>query len=160
MHKIFWKVLNWNIRGLNDPAKWTLIFNKIRESGCQVICFQESKRETVDLQFLRQFCPRNFDSFAFVPSMGRSGGIITIWDISVFIGHEVFHSQSALSVELHATKSDASWTFTNIYAPCQDDDRLIFLDWLHNIDIPPEENCLLVGDYNLLRSPQDRNKPR
>jgi hypothetical protein len=92
--------------------------------------------------------------------MGRSGGIITIWDISVFIGHEVFHSQSALSVELHATKSDASWTFTNIYAPCQDDDRLIFLDWLHNIDIPPEENCLLVGDYNLLRSPHDRNKPR
>jgi hypothetical protein len=27
--KIFWKVLNWNIRGLNDPAKWTLIFNKL-----------------------------------------------------------------------------------------------------------------------------------
>jgi hypothetical protein len=53
MHKIFWKVSNWNIRGFNDPTKWTLISNKIRDSGCQVICFQESKRESVDLQFLR-----------------------------------------------------------------------------------------------------------
>jgi hypothetical protein len=48
---------------------------------------------------------------------------------------------------------------TNIYAPCQDDEQLVFLDWLHNVDIPSEENCLLVGDFNLLRSPQDRNKP-
>jgi hypothetical protein len=48
---------------------------------------------------------------------------------------------------------------TNIYAPCQDAEQLIFLDWLHHVDIPPEENCLLVGDFNLLRSPQDRNKP-
>jgi hypothetical protein len=23
MHKIFWKVMNWNIMGLSDPAKWT-----------------------------------------------------------------------------------------------------------------------------------------
>jgi exonuclease III len=90
MHKIFWKILNWNIRGLNDPAKWTLIFDKIRESGCNVVCFQESKRENVDIAFLRNFRPRNFDSFAFVPYVGRSGGIITVWDISVFSGVEVF----------------------------------------------------------------------
>jgi hypothetical protein len=95
MHKIFWKVLNWNIRGLNDPDKWTLIFNKIRESGCQVICFQESKTKNVDISFLRQFCSRNFASFAFVLSVGRSGGIITIWDNSVFTGHTVFHNQLA-----------------------------------------------------------------
>jgi exonuclease III len=76
MDKLFWKVLNWNIRGTNDPEKWPLILNKIKESGCHVICLQESKREHVDLPFLRNFCPRNFDSFAFVPSVGRSGVLL------------------------------------------------------------------------------------
>jgi hypothetical protein len=40
-----WNILCWNIRGLNDKKKWTLIFDKIKESGCHVICFQETKRE-------------------------------------------------------------------------------------------------------------------
>jgi exonuclease III len=52
MDKLFWKVLNWNIRGTNDPEKWPLILNKIKESGCHVICLQESKIEHVDLNFL------------------------------------------------------------------------------------------------------------
>jgi exonuclease III len=159
MHKIFWKVLNWNIRGLNYPDKWTLIFNKIRETGYQVIRFQESKIENVDISFLRQFCSRNFGSFAFVPSVGRSRGIITIWDSSIFTGHTIFHNQYALSVELHATRSDISWTLTSIYAPCKNNEQLEFLQWLHDVHIPADGSCLLVGDFNLLRSPQDRNIP-
>jgi exonuclease III len=158
MDKLFWKVLNWNIRGTNDPEKWPLILNKIKESGCHVICLQESKREHVDFLFLRNFCPRNFDSFAFVPSVGRSGGIITIWDSSVFKGNCVFHNDYALSVEFQSTKSDLFWTLTNIYAPCQDSQQLDFLHWLNNVTIPDEENWLLVGDFNLIRSPQDRNR--
>jgi hypothetical protein len=90
--KQIWKVLNWNIRGLNDKDKWTLIFNKIKESGCHVICFQETKRELIDLTFLRQFCPRNFDEFLFQPLVGRSRGILTIWDSSIFDGHVFFRT--------------------------------------------------------------------
>jgi exonuclease III len=159
MNKILWKVLNWNVRGLNDPDKWTLIFNKIRESGCQVICFQESKKEQVDLAFIKKICPMNFDSFAFVPSIGRSGGIITIWNSSVFSGVEVFQNRYALPVELHATKSEVYWTLTNIYAPCVDNEQFQFLQWIHNIHIPADENYMMVGDFNLIRSPQDRNRP-
>jgi hypothetical protein len=113
----------------------------------------------VDLAFIKQFCPRNFDSFAFFPSIGRSRGIITIWDSSVFSGVEVFQNIYALSVELHATKSDAYWTLTNIYAPCIDSEQLQFLQWLHNLHILADENYMMVGDFNLIRSPQDRNKP-
>jgi hypothetical protein len=40
-----WHVLSWNIRGMNDHLKWTLIRNKIEESSASIICFQETKRE-------------------------------------------------------------------------------------------------------------------
>jgi hypothetical protein len=46
-----------------------------------VICFQETKREDFDIVFIRNFCPRNFDSYAFNPSVGQSGGTLAIWDI-------------------------------------------------------------------------------
>jgi hypothetical protein len=88
----------------------------------------------------------------YVPSVGRSGGIITVWDSSVFSGAEVFHNMCALIVEFHATKSDDYWTLTNIYAHCTDNEQLQFLQWMHNIHIPLDENYMMVGDFNLIRS--------
>jgi hypothetical protein len=103
MSKQCWKVLNWNIRGLNDKKKWTLIFDKIKESGCHVICFQGTKRETLNIAYIRKFCLRIFDSFAFQPSVGRSGGIHTVWDSSCFNGVCVFQNNFALSVKFQST---------------------------------------------------------
>jgi hypothetical protein len=36
--------------------------------------------------------------------------------------------------------------------------QLVFLHWLNSLVIPDDENWLLMGDFNLIRSPQDRNK--
>lgn len=48
MSKQFWKVLNWNIRGLNCADKWLHIRNKISDSGCSTVFFQEIKKELVE----------------------------------------------------------------------------------------------------------------
>jgi exonuclease III len=58
--------------------------NKIEESGCDIICIQETKRQTFDLAFIKKFCPRKFNKFEYLPSVGASGGIITIWNSNVF----------------------------------------------------------------------------
>ena len=77
-----WRVLCWNVRGLNDPDKRLLIYNKIDESNCDVICLQETKRENFDHSFIKSFCPNRFDRFSFSPSFGASDGIIVIWNSS------------------------------------------------------------------------------
>jgi exonuclease III len=38
-----WNILCWNIRGLNAVEKYDVVRNKIEESGCSVICLQETK---------------------------------------------------------------------------------------------------------------------
>jgi hypothetical protein len=38
-HNKNWKVLSWNVRGLNDSRKWSAIRNTIEESACVVLCF-------------------------------------------------------------------------------------------------------------------------
>lgn len=39
---------------------------------------QETKREHFDHQFLKNFCPLMYYKFEYLPSVGTSGGVITI----------------------------------------------------------------------------------
>ena len=94
-----WNVLCWNIRGINADNKWESIRNKITESKCDIISIQETKREFFYLTYIRNFCPRSFDNFCFIPSVGASGGILIVWKSSIFSGHEVFQNRFAISME-------------------------------------------------------------
>jgi exonuclease III len=39
-----WKILVHNIRGINTPEKWNSMRNRIVETKCDIICFQETKK--------------------------------------------------------------------------------------------------------------------
>lgn len=82
-----WKVLCWNIRGLNSEAKWNSIRDRIVESACE------------------------------------------------------------------------DWLLTNIYAPSTYEGKREFVQWLKQIQMPDHVDWLLVGDFNLMRSPENRNRP-
>ena len=87
-----WNVLCWNVRGLNSDARQRDIRAKIEESHCSIICLQETKCEQFDIRKIWSFCPRHVDQFAFSPSVGASGGILVIWNSTVFEG-ELVESQ-------------------------------------------------------------------
>lgn len=84
-----WKVLYWNIRGLNAEKKWNAVRSKINETQCDIICLQETKREHIDSEFLKQFCPARIDTFEFLPSIGASGGTLTTWELNIFWRHNL-----------------------------------------------------------------------
>ena len=90
--------------------------------------------------------------------MGASGGLITIWKSAYFEGHLAFHNSFSLSVDFRSLHNNAEWLLTNIFGPCTDEGKLSFVDWLKNIAMPEEVDWLLVGDFNLMRSPANRNK--
>jgi hypothetical protein len=52
-----WKIMNWNIRGVNLDKKWDALSNKIKESGYDIVCLQETKREHFDLKYIKKICP-------------------------------------------------------------------------------------------------------
>jgi len=84
-----WNVLCWNIRGINGSEKWEAMRNKVEESSCSILCIQETKRQTFDLPYIKNFVPRRFDCYECVPSMGASGGILIIWNSSIFKGEVI-----------------------------------------------------------------------
>jgi hypothetical protein len=82
--------MNWNIRGINSEKKWSALSNKIDECGCDIICLQETKRQSFDHQYLQKLCPRRLSKFAYLPSIGASGGILIVWNDAIFKGELLF----------------------------------------------------------------------
>ena len=117
--------------------------------------FTGNKKESFDLAFIRKFCPWDFDSFHFLSSIGASG---VIWKSASFTGNPVFSNAYALSIEFTSRHNNDYWLLTTIYAPCTQPGKREFLQWFSEIQMPDEMNWLIVGDFNLIRKPEDRNR--
>lgn len=105
----------WNARGINSQSKWDAIRDTISESAASVI-LQEIKRSSFDQFYLSKFCPRQMNKFEYSVSDGVSGGLVTIWNESLFL------------------LTGRSFHLTNIYGPCAADEKAAFIWWLYNFD--------------------------
>ncbi|KAJ1257397.1 hypothetical protein BS78_K056800, partial [Paspalum vaginatum] len=93
-------ILSWTIRGINSQPKWDAIGRKIEESACAALYIQETKREHFDMRYIRNFAPKRFDCFDFIPSVGSSGGILLVWNNSIFSGTITERHSFAITAEL------------------------------------------------------------
>jgi exonuclease III len=123
-----WNILYWNIRGLNAVDKHDAVRNKIKESGCSIICLQETKMQFVDMQSIRKFAPRQFDKFDFVPSIGASGGLIVIWNSAYFMGVTIEKLPFGITICFTSTFNLSDWKMTTVYGPCHEPERSEFVN--------------------------------
>ena len=154
-----WIILDWNLRGINSQLRWNDIRQNIEESNCNILCFQETKRENFDLSYIKKIAPRRFDQFIHSPSIGSSGGLIIIWNSHFFRGQQISISRYHITVEFSCNISGHIWYLTNVYGPNQPDERSLFINWLLNLDSSPMDNWIIMGDFNLVRGPENRNRP-
>ena len=154
-----WNILNWNIRGINSKDKWLALRQKIDESDCNILCLQETKRESFDTAYIKNFCPNRINKFAFLPSVGASGGLLVAWNGSQFSGEIIAQNRFSLSMQFTSLLSNQSWILSNIYGPCDPQDKMEFIHWFLNIHMPDDVDWILMGDFNLMRAPSDRNRP-
>lgn len=138
-----WSILNWNIRGLNDPKKWAAIHNKIEESQCSIICIQETKREAIDSSYLRNSCPKRLNKFEILPSVGASGGLLIAWNEQIFKGQLYHINEFSLTIHFTSSHNGEQWILSNVYGPCQHQDILNFINWVKDFQIQDNTNWLV-----------------
>jgi exonuclease III len=119
-----WEILNLNLRGINSEKKWLALSSKIEESGCDIICLQETKRESFTMEYIRKFRPRIFSEFKFLPLVGASGGVLTVWNGALFKGELAFQNDFTMSVKFASKLSKDEWILTNVYGPCAADRKV------------------------------------
>jgi exonuclease III len=155
-----WFILNWNVHGANSADKWPHIYNKIEESAASIVCIQETKKEEVNLDFIKNIAPRRFDHFTYVPSEEASGGLLIVWIGNLFTAQVLLQECFGLVLNFQSTCSADNFTLANIYGPCDGIARDNFVAWLFHLNIPDESLWLLVGDFNFYRFSDNRNRER
>jgi hypothetical protein len=153
-----WNILCWNVRGINAVEKWPNIRSKIEESNCEIFCFQETKKESFDSSFIRNFALKRFDKFLFSPSVGASGGILVGWNGGLFDGSVVEIHPFAITVCFSSRLNLNTWYLSTVYGPCLEPARSTFVNWLRNLDIQDNPNWILIRDFNFYRSLDNRNR--
>lgn len=64
-----------------------------------------------------------------------------------------------LTIKFNCRADNSCFFVTNIYGPSHSEQKGAFITWLLNLDTSLFDNWILGGDFNLYRSPSDRNKP-
>jgi exonuclease III len=158
INKQNWKVLNWNIHGLNTTEKYNAVRSKVEESDCSIFCIQETKMQVIEHSYLRKLAPKRFNKFAFTPFDGASGEILMGWNTTTFEGEVLYTSKFAITVKFTARHNAKIWNLSIVYGPCQTNQRQYFVDWLNGLHIEDTENWMTIRDFNLYRSLENRNR--
>ena len=70
------RISGWNVRGLGDSNKCTLVKDALLASRSFVVCLQESKLQQMDLRKAATSLPVGLRSFIYMPGNGSSGGLV------------------------------------------------------------------------------------
>ena len=69
-----------------------------------------------------------------------------------------FQNEYAISICFTSQLNEDTWILTTVYAPCTYKGKREFLNWFQAIQMPEEVSWLIVGDFNLIRRHEDRNR--
>jgi hypothetical protein len=73
------KLLNWNVRGLNDRARRTVVRNLVLTSRCSILSVQESKLGALTGNDITDIVGQTLTGFAQLPALGTRGGVLLFW---------------------------------------------------------------------------------
>jgi len=67
-------ILNWNVRGLNNPARRKVVRDLVSETKATVVALQETKLEVVDTTIISEVLGQRFeDNFVVLLAAGTRG---------------------------------------------------------------------------------------
>ncbi|KAL7251284.1 hypothetical protein ACSBR1_013171 [Camellia fascicularis] len=81
---VLMKIQSWNVRGIGRPEKRRKIKKSLAERKVDIALLQETKKAAVGSEVVRTMWPGDKFDFMAVDAVGRSGGLLCIWNPDVF----------------------------------------------------------------------------
>lgn len=151
-----YKLLLWNVRGLNSPAKRSTIYQVVVAADPAIVCFQETKMEVMTLDIVRHCLGNKFENFFYLPAAGTRGGILITWDETVIKLSNPHYTTNTVTT-LVSQMNGSPWWITGVYGPQSDVDKAMFMQELVDIRELHAGPSIIAGDFNLLVNPHDKN---
>ena len=152
------RIANWNVSGLGDPDKCSLVKDALLSSRSNVVCLQETKLQVVDKMKAASFLPSNHKSFIYLPACGTAGGLLVAWDDSVLHGSEIAKHRFSISISFQTTSNNDSFVLSTVYAPCEEEERDDFFAIMNQTTQQVTGPWIILGDFNLICFSHEKNK--
>ena len=144
------KIMTWNVRGSGSYRK-----RSIKEVICKedpdLVVLQEIKKENVDRLFVGSVWRSRFKEWLLLPSFGRSGGILLMWDTRRIKVIDNLIGDFSISICIEMDNREV-WWFSGIYGPPSVSSRAGFWDELVGLWKICGNNWCVGGDFNVVRN--------
>jgi exonuclease III len=151
---------SFNIRGLGGRVKRRKVRELVRREKVELLALQETKVANVDSSFCRSLWGGENVAWRCNPALGRSGGLLILWDKDKGRLLETFQSQGFLGVyiEWGEQKSACDYKcFINVYASCHIvANRQLWIELLVARNMYVAEVWCILGDFNSVHCSEER----
>jgi exonuclease III len=154
-----YKLLNWNVRGLNQPCRRQVLRDLvIADNGCSIACIQETKLQRVDDSVIAETLGSKFTGqYAFMPTQGTREGIVVACSQDYYTNSDVEIRQFPVSVSITRRIDNEKWMLTVVYGQQGEPDKHLFMDELRALNQVAQDRWPLLGDFNLIYRTMDKN---
>ncbi|XP_026417556.1 uncharacterized protein LOC113313045 [Papaver somniferum] len=152
------KILCLNIRGMNDFDKQISVKNLVASQKSAFCLLQETKIQYINDNFVRQLWYDDNFGWAYIPSTGSSGRLLSIWYSARFEKIDERIGLNNITVVFFTRINGFRWALTNVYSPCEYAARTDFWLDMNGITSWWNDPLCIAGDMNAMRSNAERNR--
>lgn len=149
-------VLSWNIRGLGGKIKRSVVRKLISKHNPHFVCIQETKSENITQKLIGSIWNDPNTQWVASPSIGNSGGILSLWSTSFFVMNSSSSNRNWISLTGHIPSTNFQCTIINIYCPCDVTERALVWQCILAFWQSSRLSCLLIGDFNEILNLRER----
>ncbi|WVZ96688.1 hypothetical protein U9M48_042292 [Paspalum notatum var. saurae] len=152
------KILNWNVRGLNEGARQDCVQEVVSHTGSTIVCLQETKLQVINTRVAARTLGAKFlNNMAVLPATDTRGGILLAASEDYFTLSQISTTTYTVSALVTMKSDNSNWWITGVYGPQSDSDKLLFLQELKDLANQQRERWLILGDFNLILQASDKN---
>ena len=152
------KILSWNVRGVNDPAKRSVIKSFLRSNRVDLVCLQETKVQQMNIGMVRSLGVGRYLNWSALNAEGSAGGILLLWDKRRINLEDSLVGTFSVSCLFRMVDDGFQWVFSGVYGPIEKRRRESFWEELGSIRGLWENPWCVGGDFNEILSPNERSR--
>ena len=130
--------------------------NLLKEWKCDVVCFQETKLDSVNLAVVKSLWSSPFVDWEALDAIHTAGGVLLAWDTRVYKKIDCMVGCFSVSVLLKGVVDSFAWICTGLYGPNADGLRDALCTELDSVRGRWSAAWCLFGDFNITRYPPER----
>ena len=145
------RFLFWNVRGLGKDSRRRQVKEFIEQHNLGVVGLQETIRDSFDDIELRELVGNRDFSWKWLPTQGRSGGILMGVDQSVLEMKDANILSYCIAMTIRDRRSNFRWVMVTVYGLVNHDLCNDFLVEIGTICAQSVLPIIVGGDFNLIR---------